>query len=377
MESSKSIPLSSPDISEEDIAAVVSVLRTPRLSLGPKVPEFERDIAAFVGAKHAVAVNSGTSALHLCVRALGIADGDEVITTPFSFVASSNCMLFERAVPRFVDIELETYGIDPAKVEAAITPKTKAILGVDVFGYVADWDALRAIAKRHSLALIEDSCEALGSSVGKKRAGTFGDCGTFAFYPNKQMTTGEGGMIVTDRDDIARAARMMRNQGRDPDSAWLDHQVLGYNYRLSDINAALGISQLKRLPEFMTKRARVVSWYADALAPLREHLQASPMQEGTDVSWFVYVVTLADRYSAADRDRLLTLLRERGIGCNAYFPCIHLQSFYREQFGHKRGDFPVAESVSDHSLALPFFTNMTQEQVAEVASVLTEALSVL
>src|SRR3989344_5831996 len=199
------IPLSSPDISEEDIEAVVAVLRTRHLSLGPKLPEFEQAMASYVGTKHAVAVNSGTSALHLCVRALGIKEGDEVITTPLSFVASSNCVLFERATVRFVDVLPDTLCIDPAQVEAAITPKTKAILAVDVFGYLADWDALRAIAKRHNLALIEDSCEALGSRRGKAMAGTFADCGTFAFYPNKQMTTGEGGIIVTDRDDIAKS----------------------------------------------------------------------------------------------------------------------------------------------------------------------------
>ncbi|MBI2636156.1 DegT/DnrJ/EryC1/StrS family aminotransferase [Candidatus Peregrinibacteria bacterium] len=375
--SQSTIPLSSPDVSEEDIAAVTAVLRTPRLSLGPKIPEFEQAVAAFTGVKHAVAVSSGTAALHLCVRALGIGDGDEVITTPFSFVASANCMLFERAVPRFVDIEPETFCIDPANIEAAITPNTKAILGVDVFGQTADWNELERIAAKHHLALIEDSCEALGSSVGGRQAGAFGDCGTFAFYPNKQMTTGEGGMVVTDRDDIALAARMMRNQGRDPDSAWLEHKVLGYNYRLSDIAAALGISQLKRLPQFIEKRARVVSWYAEALSPLHEHVRTPLLHDGTDVSWFVYVVRLADRYSASDRDRLISLLRERGIGCNAYFPCIHLQPFYQKIYGHKRVEFPVAESVSDHTLALPFFTGMTEKQVAEVVSVLTEVLAVL
>lgn len=374
--SQSTIPLSSPDISEEDIAAVTAVLRTPRLSLGPTVPEFEQAIAAFTGAKHAVAVSSGTAALHLCVRALGIGDGDEVITTPFSFVASANCVLFERAVPRFVDIEPKTFCMDPAKIEAAITPKTKAILGVDVFGQVADWDELGLIAARHDLALIEDSCESLGSSVGGRKAGTFGDCGTFAFYPNKQMTTGEGGMVVTDSDDIALAARMMRNQGRDPDAAWLEHLVLGYNYRLSDINAALGVSQLKSLPAMIAKRSQAASWYAEALAPLSEHLRTPLPREGTDVSWFVYVVNLARRYSAADRDRILAHLRKRGVGCNNYFPCIHLQPLYRDLYGFNFGEFPVAEAAADRSIALPFFTGMTKEQVVTVASVLQEALAI-
>lgn len=387
--SQSTIPLSSPDVSEEDIAAVTAVLRTPRLSLGPKIPEFEKAVAEFTGAKHAVAVSSGTAALHLCVRALGIGDGDphsyvggglrgasEVITTPFSFVASANCMLFERAVPRFVDIEPETFCIDPAKIEAAITPNTRAILGVDIFGQVADWNALERIAAQHNLALIEDSCEALGSSADGRKAGAFGDCGTFAFYPNKQMTTGEGGMVVTDRDDIALAARMMRNQGRDPDSAWLEHKVLGYNYRLSDISAALGISQLKRLPELIAKRSQVASWYAEALAPLGGHLRTPLPREETDVSWFVYVVSLASRYSAEDRDRILAHLRKRGIGCNNYFPCIHLQPLYRDLYGFCGGEFPIAEAAADRSIALPFSARMTKEQVETVASALQEALAI-
>lgn len=367
----KPIPLSSPSIAEEDIAAVVSVLRTPRLSLGPCVPEFERAIAAYIGAKHAVAVNSGTSALHLIIRALKISEGDEVITTPYSFVSSANCMLFERAIPRFVDILPDTFCIDPSKIEAAITPKTKAILGVDVFGYLADWDRLRAIAKKHGLALIEDSCEALGSKRNGTMAGTFGDCGTFAFYPNKQMTTGEGGIIVTDRDDIAASARAQRNQGRDPEATWLEHRELGFNYRLSDINCALGTSQLKRLPEFISKRAQIVSWYAEALAPLREHLQTPAAQKGVDVSWFVYVVRLQD---ASRREDVMQRLRDADIGCANYFPCIHLQPFYRAMFGFTGGEFPVAEDVSARSIALPFFTGLTQEQVKHVAAALTHAL---
>lgn len=371
------IPLSAPDISEEDISAVTAVLRTPQLSLGPRLPEFEQAMAAYVGAKHAVALNSGTSALHLCVRALGIGEGDEVITTPFSFVASSNCMLFERAIPKFVDIDPVTLCIDPKKIDKAITKKTKAILGVDVFGVPADWTALEAIAKKHGLALIEDSCEALGSSIGKRKAGTFGDCATLAFYPNKQMTTGEGGMLVTNRDDIALAARKMRNQGRDPESGWLEHEVLGYNYRLSDINCALGTSQLKRLPEMIGKRQVVAGWYSEELKDCADHLELPVAQPGTDVSWFVYVVRLTESHTAKDRDALLTHLRKHGIGCNNYFPSIHLQPLYRQEFHYKPGDFPVTESVSGRTIALPFSTRLERSQVETVCGVLKEGLASL
>lgn len=353
----------------------MNVLRTPTLSLGPNVPMFEERIAAFAGAKHAVAVNSGTSALHLCVRALGIGEGDEVITTPFSFIASANCMLFERAIPRFVDIEPRTFCIDPARVEAAINPRTKAILGVDVFGYLCDWDALRAIADRHGIALIEDSCEALGSSRGGRQAGTFGDCGMFAFYPNKQITTGEGGVIVTDRPEIASLARSMRNQGRGEGSTWLRHERLGFNYRMSDINCALGTSQLSRLPMFISMRAQVAAWYAEELAPLADLVHIPAMQPDVDVSWFVYVVRIADRFTREDRDRALVGLKERGIGCNNYFPPIHLQPFYRETFGTKEGDFPVTEAIADHTMALPFHNRLSREEVRRVCATLREILS--
>lgn len=373
---SNQIPLSRPDIDDSDIRAVTDVLRSGQLSLGPAVPAFEQALAAYVGVKHAVAVNSGTSALHLCLRALGIGDGDDVITTPFSFIASANCMLFERAVPIFVDIEPTTYCIDVSRIEAAITPKTKAILAVDVFGYLCDWDALRAIATKHDLALIEDSCEALGTAKGGKKAGTFGDCGTFAFYPNKQMTTGEGGMLVTDRDDIAAAARAMRNQGRDPGAGWLEHKVLGYNYRLSDIHAALGSSQLARLPSFIEKREHVVTLYRHALAELEGDIVLPADQPGTDISWFVYVIRLADRFALADRDALVSFLREHGVACNTYFPSIHLQPLYRDR-GHANGEFPVTEHVSDRTIALPFFTDVMPEHVATVAKTLKDGLRTL
>ncbi|MDD4287202.1 MAG: DegT/DnrJ/EryC1/StrS family aminotransferase [Candidatus Peribacteraceae bacterium] len=368
------IPLSMPDLSEEDIQAVVQVLRTPQLSLGPKLREFEQKFAAFVGTKEAVAVNSGTSALHLVMRGLQIRDGDEVITTPFSFIASANCILFERAKPVFVDILPSTMCIDPAKVSAAITPRTKAILAVDVFGYLADWKALRAIADKHHLLLIEDSCEAMGSERAGKRAGSFADCAVFGFYPNKQMTTGEGGMLVTDRPELAKMARSLRNQGRDDADAFLIHHRLGFNYRISDINCALGISQLKKLPEMISRRAQVARWYREGLADVPEDVHVPADQEEVNISWFVYVIRLADRYNARDRDALKQHLRDHGIGCNAYFPCIHLQPFYREAFGFKEGDFPVTEHIAERTLALPFSSRMSEKDVAKVCETLKDGL---
>lgn len=371
------IPLSGPDISEDDIRAVTDVLRTPRLSLGPKLPEFEEKFAAYCGAKHAVAVSSGTAALHICIRSLGIGEGDEVITTPFSFIASANCVLFEKATLKFVDVLPSTYCIDPDAVREAITENTKAIVAVDIFGYLCDWSALEAIAKEYNLALIEDSCEALGSEMAGKRAGTFGDCAVFGFYPNKQMTTGEGGMIVTDRDDVAFMAQSLRNQGRDPDSEFLEHKRLGYNYRLSDINCALGISQLSRVPEFIEKRAEIVEWYEEELASLSEHLSTPYRQPGARTSWFVYTIHLADTYTSTQRDALMHYLREHGIGANNYFPAIHLQPFYRDLLGCKPGDFPVTEQIADHSLALPFHTKISREEVAQVARVLKDGITSL
>lgn len=363
-----------PDITEEDIQAVVQVLRTPQLSLGPKLREFEQQFAAFVGTKEAVAVNSGTSALHLVMRGLDIHDGDEVITTPFSFIASANCILFERAKPVFVDILPGTMCIDPARVEAAITPRTKAILAVDVFGYLADWQALRTLADKHHLLLIEDSCEAMGSERSGKRAGSFADCAVFGFYPNKQMTTGEGGMLVTDRPELAKMARSLRNQGRDDADAFLIHHRLGFNYRISDINCALGISQLKRLPDMIARRSQVAQWYREGLADVAENIHVPAEQEGVEVSWFVYVIRLADRYNSRNRDALEQYLRDHGIGCNVYFPCIHLQPFYREAFGFREGDFPVTEHIAERTLALPFSSRMSAKDVAQVCETLKDGL---
>jgi perosamine synthetase len=372
------IPLSQPDLTEAEINAVVGVLRTPRLALGPKVEEFERRLADYAGCRFGVAVNSGTSALHLIVRALGIGAGDEVITTPFSFVASANCLLYEGATPVFADIDPVTLNLDPARVEAAITPRTRALLGVDIFGRPADWERLREIARRRDLLLIEDACEAIGARYRQgdgtwARCGSLAEAGCFAFYPNKQMTTGEGGMIVTDREDVAALARSLRNQGRDQGAGWLQHARLGYNYRLSDLNCALGIAQLARLEEMLAARRQVAAWYAEALADLPQ-VQAPVARAGEEISWFVYVVRLAEGHRRADRDAILARLRERGVACSDYFTPIHLQPYMREQFGFSEGDFPVTESVAARTIALPFFNRLTRAQIAEVVDALREAL---
>ncbi|NIA21066.1 MAG: aminotransferase class I/II-fold pyridoxal phosphate-dependent enzyme [Anaerolineaceae bacterium] len=370
------INLSAPDISQADIDAVVAVLQTPRLSLGPKLPEFEEKFAALIGRKYAVAVNSGTSALHCAVRGLGIGPGDEVITSAFSFISSSNCILFEGARPIFVDIDPVDYNIDVTKIEAAVTTRTKAILPVDVFGRPARLERIEEIAARHDLKVIEDSCEALGSTYQGRPAGAFGDCAAFAFYPNKQITTGEGGLLVTDDQELARLARSLRNQGRGDGAGWLAHQRLGYNYRLSDINCALGISQLARLGEFIEKRAAVADRYNRLLADRPEVVRPAPYTEGT-ISWFVYVIRLADRFGRADRDAVLEALRSRGIGCNNYFTPIHLQPFYREKFGHAEGDLPVTEAVCERTIALPFHNNLCQADQQTVVQALGEALESL
>jgi len=368
-----SIPLSNPDITQAEIDAVVGVLRTPNLSLGPKLPEFEEKFARYIGTKYAVAVNSGTSALHLCMRALDIKDGDEVITSPFSFIASSNCILFERARPVFVDIREDTLNIDESKIKEKITGRTKAILPVHVFGYPADMEKITSIAGDRDLAVIEDACEAVGAQIGVSKVGTFSDCAVFAFYPNKQMTTGEGGMIVTNDEKIYSLCRSMRNQGRDDGMQWLGHNRLGYNYRISDINCALGIAQVKRLESILAKRSNVADLYKKALAALPQVKLPPASRKDMTRSWFVYVVQL-EGISAAERDKVIERLKEAGIGASAYFPAIHLQPFYTEQFGFKTGDFPVCEKISEKTVALPFYNNLTEADIDTVVGKLGSIL---
>ena len=370
------IPLARPNITNLDRRTVLEVLETPYLSLGPKLKEFEEKIAKFGGVKYTIAVNSGTSALHLIIRALGIKEGDEVITTPFSFIASANCILFERAKPVFIDIDEKTLNIDPDKIEKKITKKTKAILAVDVFGHPADWDALKKIAKKYNLFLIEDSAEALGSEYKGKKCGSFGQAGIFGFYPNKQVVTGEGGMVVTKNKNIAELGRSMRDQGRQKGGGWHFYPRLGYNYRLSDINCALGIAQMNRIKEIFNKREKVANMYNERLRDFSE-LEIPYISPNIKMSWFVYVVRLNKKYSQKDRDKIIKEMSKRGIQTSNYFPCIHLQPFYRKMFGYKSGDFPIAESVSQRTIALPFYNNLKEEEINYVVKNLKELIKKL
>jgi len=366
------IPLSQPDITHLEIDAVVEVLNTTTLSIGPRVVEFENLCATVAGRRHGVAVANGTCGLHLAMIAAGVKPGDEVITTPFSFVASANCILFVGAKPVFVDIDPKTLNIDNDRVASAITPKTKAIVGVEVFGHPGGMLELEQIAQKNELLLIEDCCEGFGGHLGPRPIGSFGRAGVFGFYPNKQITTGEGGMIVTDDDRFADTCRALRNQGREGMS-WLAHQRLGYNYRLSEINSALGVAQVKRLDEILENRRRVAHLYMDRLMTSR-YLILPTIFDDTHMSWFVFVVKLNDLFEPGDRDDVMRLLRAEAIGCNNYFPPIHLQPYMVEQFGFKSGDFPVTEYVSARTLALPFFGKMTQKQVLSVCDVLEKSL---
>ena len=368
------IPLARPDIDSADIAAVRAVLQEPegRLASGPQLEAFERALAAAADREVAIGVNSGTSALHLVIRALGIGSGEEVITTPFSFIASTNCILFEHATPVFADIEPRTLCIDPERIGAAITPKTRAILAVDVFGHPADWPALERIADRHGLALIDDSAEALGSALSGRRCGSFGRAGVFGFYPNKQITTGEGGAVVTDDLRLAELCRSMADQGRGGEG-WLRHVRLGYNYRLDEMSAALGLSQLRRLDAIVDGRAQVAKWYSDALAGV-DGIVLPTVADGVWMSWFVYVVRLATEFSQADRDTILERLTRRGIGCRNYFSPIHLQPFYRDRFGTKEGDFPVTEAVGARTIALPFYNGLREEQIEYVVDAMRQEM---
>ncbi|MHC4488858.1 MAG: DegT/DnrJ/EryC1/StrS family aminotransferase [Planctomycetota bacterium] len=367
------IYLSRPDITEKEIEAVCAVLRSPSLSLGPQLAEFEQAFAKYIGTKRAVAVNSGTSGLFLCMLALEIGPGDEVITTPFTFIASATSIMMTGARPVFVDIDPVSLNIDPAKIEAAITAKTKAVLPVEVFGNPAGLDKVCEIAQKGNLRVIEDSCEALGSVLNGKKVGTFGTMSVFGFYPNKQITTGEGGMILTDDDGLADMCVSLRNQGRGKDSNWLGHDRLGYNFRLSDINCALGIVQLSRIDQIKAKRRQVAKWYQEMLAD-DDRLIVPAEPDDCDMSWFVFVVRLADGFALEQRDRILQAMKSRNIQVGNYFPPVHLQPFMAEQFGYKQGDFPVTEAVSRHTIALPFHNNLTKDETAIVCKTLKEVL---
>lgn len=369
--SAPAIPLSCPDISAEDRERVLAILSGTALSLGPSLAAFEAAMAEAAETRFAVAVNSGTSALHLCVKAAGIGEGDEVITTPFSFVASANCAVYERAIPRFVDIDIDTYNIDVSQIAASVNHRTRAILPVHVFGRPCDMRGIGSVAGRYGLAVVEDSCEAIGATYEGRRTGSFGESAAFAFYPNKQITTGEGGAVATNDENVARLCRSWRNQGRGEDGAWLQHERLGYNYRLSDLNCALGLGQLSRLDSILEKRKNVAETYRQALASVPAVIAPRPE---AGMSWFVYVVRLEDEFTREHRDRILESLRSEGIGCNRYFSPIHLQPYYREMFGFRRGDFPVTEHAADRTIALPFFNNLHQDQIEVVTSSLSRAI---
>jgi len=385
--------MSSPDITDAEHQAVLDVINTPHLSMGPRINEFENAFRSFTGCKHAIAVNSGTSALHLCIRAAGIEPGDLVITTPFSFVSSTNVILFERAIPVLVDVDPKTGNIDPELVQEATTdiieqsekskkwfPRKgaerssplKAILAVDVFGQPANFDPLQKISEDNKLFLIEDSCEALGAEYKHRKAGTLGDFGTFAFYPNKQITTGEGGMIVTENEKASNFMTALRNQGRDPGDTWLQHTHLGYNYRLGEINAAIGVVQMSRLEELLQARERVASWYMKYLLDIDEitppHIDANT----TRVSWFVFVVKVD---KSIERDKLANTLKEKGIPVRPYFVPIHLQPYMVNRFGYRPGDFPVTEELGKVGLALPFSGKMTEDQVKQVCEAIKTSIT--
>lgn len=365
------IPLARPEIGEREEELVLEVLRSGRLSLGPLLERFERDFAAWLGADDAVAVSSGTTALHLGVRALGWGPGDEVLTSPFSFVASANCLLYEGARPLFCDVDAVTLNLDPAAAEAALGERTVGILPIHIFGYPAAMPRLEAIAAARGLGLLEDACEALGAvDCEGRRVGTRGNLASFAFYANKQLTTAEGGMIVPTSAEVAARLRAERNQGRAADMGWLDHGGLGFNYRLSDVAAALGVGQLERLDAMLAGRERVAALYAEGLAGI-EGLETPLAGRGAERrSWFVYVVRLP---AGANRDAAIGRLAARGIASKAYLPCIHLFPHLRE-LGWREGQFPVAEEASARSLALPFFPAMTESQVERVCAELALAL---
>lgn len=365
------IQLAKPDITQAEIDAVVDVMRSGWLSIGPKIEEFEKKIAAYVGVKHAIAVNSGTSGLHLLIKSFDIKDADEVITTPFSFVASTNCIIFERAKPVFVDINQDTLEMDIDGIESKITDRTKAILAVDVFGQPMDIRRLRDIADKYKLVLIEDSCEALGSEYDGIKSGSLADAAVFAFYPNKQITTGEGGMIVTNDDNIADLCRSYRSQGRAITGFWLHHERMGYNYRMSELNAAVGSVQMDRLDGIIKKRNAVANEYNERLSKIKGVIIPYVSPKATIMSWFVYVVRLSENI---DRDNVMEYLKQNGVACRPYFTPIHIQPYIKEQFGFEEMEFPNTAKAGRSCIALPFYNDLDSEKIEYVTVTLEKAI---
>jgi perosamine synthetase len=366
------ISLSRPELGRREEELVLEVLRSGRLSLGPTVERFEREFASWIGADDAVGSSSGTTALHLGVRALDWGPGDEVVTTPFSFVASANCLLYEGATPVFCDVDPVTFNLDPEAAAAAVGKRAAGLLPVHIFGYPAGMPALESLAGDRGIAVLEDACQAIGAVASDgRRVGARGNAAAFAFYANKQLTTGEGGMLVPATADMAQLARSERNQGRAPDMGRVEHVRLGFNYRMPELAAALGVAQLERLDEILTARARGAALYRERLGAI-EGLEIPCEDRGQERrSWFVYVVQLPQ---GADRDAVIAELARRGVESKAYLPCIHLMPFYRERFGFRGGEFPVAERIADRALALPFFTAIAEAEVDRVTGALAEAL---
>jgi perosamine synthetase len=371
--SEERIPLARPLVGEREEELLLEALRSRQLSLGPRLPAFEQALGSWLGAEHVSAVSSGTAALHLAIRAAGVQAGDEVVTTPFSFVASANCLLYEDARPVFCDIDPRTLNIDPVAAEAAVCERTTGLLPVHIFGYPADMPALERLAADRALWIVEDACEALGAvHADGPRVGARGNLATFGFYPNKQLATGEGGALVSPTAGLKERADSERNQGRAPDMGWLDHDRLGFNYRLSELACALGLAQLERLDDLLAARARVAARYGEALAGIEGLELPCPDAGGDRRSWFVYVVGLP---GGVDRDATIRALRELGIDSKPYLPAIHLMSFYRERYGHREGEFPVCERIARQALALPFHPELREDQVERVAESLTAVIS--
>jgi perosamine synthetase len=365
------VPLSSPSVDEREEELIHEVLASGRLSLGPMLARFEETFAARIGAPYAAAVSSGTAGLHLCMLVAGIEPGDEVITSPFSFVASANCVIYQGATPVFADIADDTLNLDPAAVEAAVTHRTRAVVAVDIFGYPCELDPIRDVCSRHGLVFVEDACEALGATYKGTPVGSHGHLATFAFYPNKQMTTGEGGVVVTGSEDEWRLLKSLSNQGRADSGGWLEHARLGFNYRMSDVTAALGVAQLEKLDSILERRAGAAARYREMLAGISGVSPLRPDDVDHTRSWFVYPVRLDP---AIDREVVIAALDAAGVQTSRYLPSIHLQPYMRERYGYSEGVCPVSEDASRRHLSLPFFTDITVADQQRVVDALVRAL---
>ncbi len=365
-----SVPLCKPDISSLEKEKVMDVLKSGYLSNGPKLREFEKRVSEYLRVPYALGVNSGTSALHLAVRSLGLKEGDEVITTPFSFIASSNCLLMENVKPIFIDIDKNTYNLNPNLIEEKITSKTRAILPIDIFGHSVDMDKILEVSRKYNLPILEDSCEALGSKYKGERIGAKSTIATFGFFPNKQITTGEGGMVITSDKGLAKLCKSMRAHGRNESEEWLSHDRLGYNYKLDEMSAALGVAQMERIDEILEKRKNVAENYIEKMNSI-EDIVLPHEEDYSDKTWFTFVI----RFKNNVRKEVIKYLNNSNIECRDYFSPIHLQPFYKKKFDHKEGDFPITEEISRKTLALPFYGDLKEEEINYVVGKLKEFLN--